>query len=410
MKLSKNKMLILFFVVLISLVGLIYYFSKSKRQMDLNPMSSGTSAMQTGYHCVMHPGIHSHEPGQCPICHMNLVKDDESENSQTAHEPQKITERKILFYRNPMNPEVRSQTPAKDNMGMDYIAVYADENSGSPTTNVSGRGAFSLSNEKQQTIGVTSAEVKKEKLTSEIRATGRVAFDPELYTAIEEYRQSIIGRNSMGDTDYKGMKEQANALVASSKTKLKLMGLTNEQIQKLSRTDASALNLLLPAGKVWVYAEVFEYEISGVKPGQLIEADAPSNPGEIFRGKISSISPVLNAPTRTVRVRAEVPDPKSMLRPDTYLNVRILKDLGEKLAVPEDSVLHSEGKDYVFVQKDNQFTPRAVTLGPKAGSKIEVVSGLLEGERVVTGANFLLDSESRLKAVLTEKATTGGQQ
>jgi Cu(I)/Ag(I) efflux system membrane fusion protein len=152
---------------------------------------------------------------------------------------------------------------------------------------------------------------------------------------------------------------------------------------------------------------VFEYEVQGVKRGQKVEAVAPSIPGKVFLGKISSISPILNAPTRTVRVRAEVPDPEGLLRPETFLNVKIKIERGEKLAIPEDSVLHSGDRSFVFVVKEKgRFEPRPVSLGQKTGDFFEVIDGLKEGEEVVTAANFLIDSESRLRAVLQQMSPT----
>ena len=413
MKISVKK--IIYTILLLSIAILAFYFfkkvSSGKRKSFANTTTSATQ--KEVYHCPMHPAVISDQPGKCPICHMDLVSEDHdhahvdgSESVPAADNPAKETNApKIIFYRNPMDAKITSAVPTKDNMGMDYIPVYDNEDSGKAQESgaVVGRGGFNLSSEKQQLIGVSTIEVKKQTLQQEIRATGRVAFDPELFTAIEEHRQALIGKKAIGENGFAGMKEEALSLVASSKTKLKLMGLTDEQIRKLSSTNSSAMSLLLPQGKVWVYAEVFEYEVVGIKAGQSIEAEAPSNAGIIFKGIISSISPVLNAPSRTVRVRAEVPDPKGLLRPDTYLNVRILKNSGEKLAIPEDAVLHADGKDFVFVQTENHFEPRAVSLGVKAGDFTEVVSGLKEGERVVTAANFLLDSESRLKAVLSDK-------
>lgn len=314
------------------------------------------------------------------------------------------SERKILFYRHPMDPSISSNVPAKDEMGMDYIPVYEGEDESTEESSVEGRSSFSLSKASQQKIGVTSTVVSRQPLIREIRATGRVAYDPELYAAIEEYRQALVARQQLKNSSYQGFVDQSAALVKSSETRLKLLGLTEEQIRKIAHGGSQAMNLILPEGRVWIYAEVFEYEVTGLKPGQSIEAEAPSIPGEVFKGKISSISPVLNAPTRTIRVRAEVPDPKGLLRPDTYLNVRILSDLGKKLAVPDDAVLFSNSQAYVFVKDDaDLFHPRAVQLGAKVKGYYEVTAGLTEGEVVVTGANFLIDSESRLKAVLTEK-------
>ncbi len=302
-----------------------------------------------------------------------------------------------------MNPDVTSPTPAKDPMGMDYIPVYADETAGGMSTNVPGRSSFFLSQDRQQLIGVTTAKVEIRSISYEIRADGKVAFDPELFTAIEEYRQAAQSRSQMTDEN---LSQQSDDLLASSRTKLKLMGLGDAQIRTLGSRAANPMNLLLPKGNFWVYAEVYEYEMAGLKSGQEIEVQAPSVPGETFSGKISSISPVINPETRTVRVRAMVPDPKQLLRPDSFVNVKIKVDLGRILSVPADSVLHSGDQDFVFLVKDQgHFEPRAVTLGAKAKDLYEIKSGLAEGDTVATAANFLIDSESRLRAAV-QKAVT----
>jgi Cu(I)/Ag(I) efflux system membrane fusion protein len=327
-----------------------------------------------------------------------------SEDSGAATTSSGSTDRKILFYRHPMQPSITSKVPAKDEMGMDYIPVYEGDEDNVNTSTVDGRASFPLSPENQQKIGITTTVVTRLPLTREIRATGRVAYDPELFAAIEEYRQALLARQQLKSSSYQGFVDQSAALVKSSETRLKLLGLTDAQIQQIARGGSQAMNLILPKGKVWIYAEVFEYEVTGLKAGQRIEAEAPSIPGEVFQGKISSISPVLNAPTRTIRVRAEVPDPKGLLRPDTYLNVRILTDIGERLAIPDNSILFSNNQAYVFVKDAGErFHPRAVQLGAKVRGFYEVKEGLESGEVVVTGANFLLDSESRLQAVIQDK-------
>lgn len=427
----KSRSMIIVILVILALGSGAYWFS-GRDSHSHNTTEAKASEGKTLYHCPMHPEVVQDEPGICPICHMDLQKiendeahaghmhdqndmspDSMSNSNNKAKDNQGSDEREILFYRHPMQPDITSDKPAKDEMGMDYIPVYADEvqdANASAAGAVQGRAGFTLSPEKQQLIGVTSTEVDKRSLSHEIRATGRVAFDPELFTAIEEYRQALIASGQMSDSPYASLKDQSNALVASAKTKLKLMGLTNDQIRKLGRSGSDAMSLLLPEGKVWVYAEVFEYEMGGVQVGQRIEATAPSIPGEVFTGKISSISPILDAPTRTVRVRAEVPDPKGLLRPDTFLNVKIINDMGEKLAIPEDSVMHTGDQAYVFVVQENgRFEPQPVTLGQKAGSYFEVLEGLKAGQRVVTGANFLIDSESRLRSVLVPKKNSSSQ-
>lgn len=373
----------------------------SKNHSSTSKTEEKSNQKREVYSCPMHPSVTSDHPDKCPICQMDLQKVEGGSEGGTASGEQKPTgERKILFYRNPMRADITSKTPAKDDMGMDYIPVYEDDVNQSGSSQVEGRGSFSLPLDRQKLIGVTSTKVERRHLNSEIRASGRVAFDPELFSAAEEYRQALLSRSQMNEGSYPALREQTNELIASAKTKLKLMGLGEEQIRALGR-GGSSMNLLLPSGTVWVYAEIFEYEAGGLKSGAAIEAEAPSIPGKTFLGKVSSISPVVNSPTRTVRLRALVPDPGGVLRPDTFLNVKIKTDLGERLVVPEDSVLNSGQQAFVFVIKgQGQFEPRAIRIGLRTQDYYEVLSGVNEGDVVVTGANFLIDSESKLRGVL----------
>lgn len=328
-------------------------FLASRHASPVESPRAAHGAKET-YTCPMHPSIVSDQPGKCPICHMDLQKVEDLGGRQS-----KQGER------------------------------------------VGGRAAFDLSSERQQLIGVTTSKVQVLPLSLEVRASGRAAFDPELFTAIEEYRQAITSRSQMKTSPYESLRSQASELVTSARTRLKLLGLADDQIRKLSRGNTSAMSLLLPKENVWIYAEVFEYELPNLKEGQEAEVTTPSLPGRRFSGKVTSISPVLSTQTRTARVRLLVPDPDGALRPDTFVNVKVKVSLGEKLAVPADAVLHSGDQAFVFVvHGEGSFEPKEVTLGAKAGDHYEILSGLSSDEMVVTSANFLIDSESRLRGVL----------
>ncbi|MBI4369072.1 MAG: efflux RND transporter periplasmic adaptor subunit [Elusimicrobia bacterium] len=311
---------------------------------------------------------------------------------------------KILFYRHPMNPKVTSGVPAKDEMGMAYIPVYEHEEEASPREGLSveGRTSLTLSNERQQLIGVTTAKAVRKNLNIEIRTVGKVAYDPELYNAITEYKEALRSREKLKDSLYPEARERAEALVQASALKLRLQGLGEEdQIQEVSKNSFDLTSLLLPGKNVWVYAQVYEYEVDLVQPGQMVTVTVPAIPGKVFRGKIMAVDPVLNAATRSIRVRAEIATPQERLRPEMFVHVVINIPLGSRLAIPERAVLDAGDTQVVFIKKGaGEFEPRPVRLGREAEGYYEVQSGLKEGEEVVTSANFLIDSESRFRAAL----------
>jgi len=158
-----------------------------------------------------------------------------------------------------------------------------------------------------------------------------------------------------------------------------------------------------------LYADVYESDLPYVKAGQNIEAVTVSLPGEVFKGVVKSLDPVINPKTRSARVRAVIRNDRNFLKPDMYLNAKIKIDRGEKLSVPESAVMDTGTLRIVFVaQEDGFFEPREVSLGAKTEDFYHVKSGLSEGEKVVSSGNFLIDSESKLKASLS--AIAGGHQ
>lgn len=366
---SQKPWSLIVLLIVVSLVSgsLGWWLNQDRSKAPMATQATEATKAKDIYRCPMHPHIVSDRAGTCPICHMDLQKVD------------------------------------------DHVAGEAS----APAEGPAGRAEVNLNLERQQLIGVTYEQVKKENLTKEIIATGKVAFDPDLYTAIEEYRQAQISYEQMQKDSYGSLKEQAKTLLDSARTKLKLMGFSDAKIKMLVQQQQGGIEFLLPDGKAWIYAEVFEYETNGLKIGQKLEATLPSNSKQLFEGIISSISPALNNQNRTVRVRAQVLDPKRLLRPDSFMNVKIMVNFGEKLVVPDDAVLFSQGKAFVFVsEKEGQFQPRVIEIGEKTSNRYEVTNGLSEGETIVTSANFLIDSESKLRSVLEKAmpAAHGGHQ
>jgi Cu(I)/Ag(I) efflux system membrane fusion protein len=339
---------------------------------------------------------------------MSLVKktaaDAPAGNQMPGHDS-----KKPLFYRNPMNPQVTSPVPMKDEMGMDYVPVYADQEAQAHP------GVY-ISPEKQQLIGVKKGTVQMRKLTGQIRTVGRVAYDPNLFVAQQEYLQALKGHQSAQKANLEYLDEQSRSLLTDMRRKLLLLGMSNAEIDELQKRGKPESNLYLPASddkNVWVYITIYEYEAGLVKEGMAVQVDTLAYPGETFRGKIVSITPLLQAATRTLKARALVDNPEGKLKLEMFANIRIDYDLGERLAVPEDAVLHAGTRDIVFAaDADGYFTPKTVKLGAKAQGYYEVLQGLAANEEVVTSGNFLVDSESKLNAVLNqmgEPNTSGGR-
>jgi RND family efflux transporter MFP subunit len=153
--------------------------------------------------------------------------------------------------------------------------------------------------------------------------------------------------------------------------------------------------------RVWVVAAVYEYELPFVYQGQAATMTLSYVPGRTFEGRVSLVYPVLDAATRTAQVRLEFDNPGLLLKPDMYADVDLSADLGERLAVPDTAVMDTGTRSVVFVDKgDGFFEPREVRIGLRLPDHYEILDGLTEDERVLTSANFYVDSESKLKAAL----------
>jgi membrane fusion protein, copper/silver efflux system len=358
---------------------------------------SASKASKELYYCPMHPNFTSDKPGDCAICGMSLVK--RAAAPQAGQKTEHGKSKKILFYRNPMNPAVTSPVPMKDSMGMDYVPVYEEQTA---------EGGIYISPEKQQLIGVKKEKVQKRNLSGQILTVGRVAYDPALFTAQQEYLQALKSSQVVSKDDLGYIAEQSAALIKSMKQKLLAMGMSEPEIDELGRRGRPQQNLYLPSSEdknVWVYITIYEYEAALVKTGTPVEVRAIAYPGETFEGQVVTVTPILETATRTLKVRALVDNPGNKLKLEMFVNVAVNYDLGQKLAVPEEAVMHAGTRDIVFVTDANgYFESRTVTLGVKAQNYYEVLRGLTENEEVVTSGNFLVDSESKLNAVLGQAA------
>jgi Cu(I)/Ag(I) efflux system membrane fusion protein len=264
-------------------------------------------------------------------------------------------------------------------------------------------------------------------------------YSPELLASQQELLLALKVSRDLPGGSPSDARSRAEGLVESARKRLLLFDLTEGQIEELEKTGQPTRTITLfspisgivmqrnvthgekidpstplldvaDLSEVWVLASVYEYELPFVKPGQKATMTLAYLPGKRYEGRVSLVYPVLDGLSRTVQVRLEISNPRLELKPEMYTDVELESDLGERLTVPESAVLSSGSRDIVFVDKgEGYFDPREVKLGVRLPDSVEILNGLREGEKVVTSANFLVDSESKLKAAL-EAAAAPPQQ
>ncbi|MFH1784563.1 MAG: efflux RND transporter periplasmic adaptor subunit [bacterium] len=337
-----------------------------------------------------------------------VTRSQQQVNSK-KYSAQRDGERKIVHYRNPMNPEIISEVPMKDDMGMDYVAVYEDELSIPQEKGVTGN--VSLGATQVKGVGIETVPVRLRHLLKEIRTVGKIAYDPKLVVAQTEFISALQSHGKISEGNIKEAIGRSEDLVESSRRKLRLLGMSQGQIEELEGTRDVQDNLVLPERTVWVYADVYEFELSWVKEGQESFITTTAFPGEQFKGTVRSISPTLDPKTHSATVRMEIDNPDIKLMPGLYVEV-VIKSMYVSaegshmvLAIPREAVIDTGIRRVVWVDLgDGKFQGRNVKVGPEVITEIEgkmqrylpVLDGLEEGVLVVTKGNFLVDSQSQL--------------
>lgn len=313
-------------------------------------------------------------------------------------------DRKVLYYRNPMNPSITSPTFMKDSMGMDYIAVYEEAGGDSLQTS----GMVKISQIQQELIGVKTETVITRPLMRMIRTVAKIAYDPDLYKAQAEFIQAYKTKKDLKASQDPEINQRLEAMVIASTFKLKLMGLADQQIEELKTKTVSDRSLLLSDALtpyVWAYLTIYEYDLGSVKVGDHVVVTAIAYPSEEFSGKIVAVDPVLNMDTRSARARVQIDNPQGKLKPNMYADALIHVDLGEKLAVSTEAVLDTGLRKIVYLDLGKgQFRAQEIEAGQEAIAVIDsqeikffpVINGLKESDIVVTTGNFLIDSQSQL--------------
>ncbi|HUL80431.1 MAG TPA: efflux RND transporter periplasmic adaptor subunit, partial [Vicinamibacteria bacterium] len=445
-------------VGLVLMAGLALLAGAACRREEVDAPGAAAVA-RPQYRCPMHPTYVADRPGQCPICGMDLVP--------TRASPPPTGARRVLYYRSPMDPKVRSDQPARDSMGMDFVPVYADELEGEGSS-VAGRATLALTPERRQFLGVQTAEVREAPLGRTIRTVGRLAVDerrvhhvhvkyegyverldvdytgarvrkgdhllaiysPELVATQQEYLLAWRAQKELGESGIPSVAQGGVDLLRAARRRLELWDIRDEDIAALEKkgvvtrtldlhaetggyvlmknvvmgqrvTPQDTLFDIVDLSHLWVLADVYASDLPSIREGMVGEVRVSYLPGRAWRGRVTWISPVMEEKTRTVKVRLEVDNTGDDLKPDMFVDVYLKVGEGTGLVVPESAVIDTGDRKIVFLDHgDGRLEPRAVTLGVKQGDAYPVASGLAAGDRVVTAANFLIDSESSLKAAI----------
>jgi len=459
MREKKSKLIAIILVGILTLtVGFTAGFLTGKKSSGTRDMvRSEESTAKQLYSCGMHPEIIQEGPGNCPICGMKLTPIKSS--STGSAKPQ--GERKIKYWRAPMDPTYISDKPGKSPMGMDLIPVYEDEIEES---------AITIDPITVQNMGLRTAPAKTGNLTRTIRTVGHIDYNeknlyiintkvagwieklyvnttgevvekgqpllelysPELVSTQEEYLSSLRGYRELKDSPYEEARRGALELLNSTRKRLEYWDIDENQIRRLEQTGEikKTLTIYSPtrgvvihknaiegayikAGNdlfriadlstVWVLATIYEYELPYIKLGQKAKMTLSYIPGETFEGRLTYIYPYLSQKTRDIKVRLEFPNPGFKLKPDMYANMVIESELsGERTLIPEEAVIRSGKRDIVFVDiGEGKYAPREIIIGVSGKEGVlEVKKGLLPGEVVVVSAQFMLDSESKTQEAI----------
>ena len=361
------------------------------------------------------------------------------------------SDHRVLYYRNPMGLPDTSPKPKKDSMGMDYLPVYTDEGSqGDPP------GTVRITPGRLQTLGVrTEAAEMREAAARTIRATGTLQFDERrlatFTTKVSGWLEHLavaatgepVRRGQVlaeiyspdlvaSEEEYLVAARLGGALATASLQRLKALDVPDDEIARLRKTGRSSRRIAVVApvdgvvidkpaqegmrvnagdplyrtadfSSVWLIAQVQERDIGAIAPGQVARSSFVAFPGRTFEGKVDFIYPSLSAETRTARVRIVIPNADGALRVAMFANVMLEGAVATKpvLSVPNSAVLDSGTRQIVLVDRgEGRFEPRPVTIGVHGDERTEIIDGLKPGDRVVVGANFLIDAESNLRAAL----------
>lgn len=373
------------------------------------------------------------------------VKADKSKSGAAADQ---ATDRKVLYWHDPMVPGQRFDKPGKSPfMDMQLVPVYADEGSDG--------GKVSIDPRIQQNLGIRTAVVTKGSMTSHIKVIGNVAYNERELAVLQARANGYVKKLYVRATLDPVRKDEALAelyvpdwiaaqedfltakklaahegagLVDAARERMRLAGMTDEQIRRVESIGKVQVRLAITApvngviaelgiregmtvasgallfringlDTVWVNAEVPEDAIAQVRPGNAVEVRTSSLPGVVFKGKINAVLPDVDPATRTVKARIELANPGQQLVPGMFVSVDFLPEVHrDVLLLPSEAVIQTGKRSVAIVaQADGRFVPVDIETGGESRGQTEILKGLESGQKVVVSGQFLIDSEASLK-------------
>jgi len=391
----------------------------------------------TTYRCPMHPSVAEDHPAGCPICGMKLVEAEHRSDGPPVPDDEVAASVVSGLAAIEIDP-ARQQL-----IGLQTTDVMRGEVGGAWRT--VGRVAIDETRVRHINLKVSGfvERIYVDFVGKKVRRGDPLfsLYSPELLTAQEKYLgalKSIATRSRPGEA----VTADGDIVVAAARRKLELWDVPAAEIARIARTgepsktltfcspfagvvirkdvvegmqlDAGAMPYeIVDLSSLWVLADVYESELRFVREGMTATLKLNAFPDREFKGRVVFLDPLLDARTRTVKARLTFANPDGELRPEMFGEVVLHGTPHRGLRIPSDAIIDSGIDKLVFVAvRDGRFEPRKIAIGQSDGAHTEVVSGLAHGERVVSRANFLVDSESRLRASLAEMsgATPGAPE
>jgi Cu(I)/Ag(I) efflux system membrane fusion protein len=408
---------------LVAAMGLVAGLSIAHAAGVTRPKAAADAGHKRLYRCPMHPAIVQDHPGECPICGMTLVLDPESGAPGGGKKPASEVPDLAPLELSPERVQLIGMRTAKVERAplgeaLRAVGLVAPNERGLAQVSVRFTGWV-----QELRVPETGRRVARGEILATLYSPEVLAAEQELLTA-----RGWSGDKAGGDPHGGGDAGLADA----ARRRLELLGVAAPEIDALvargkvgdavpirspaagyvtarnvvqgaAVTPGAPLFEIADLSRVWLLAEVFEQDASRLRIGQKATLALAAYPSETFAGRVTFVYPTVNPQTRTLRVRLEFPNRAGpggvKLRPGMYGDVALDLPKSEGLVVPAEAVVDTGARQYVFVARGaGRFEPHLVRVGARAGGRAQILSGLAEGDTVVTTGNFLLDSESRLRA------------